>query len=376
MTDADERIKDALYGCLLGAAIGDALGLPMEGLSKERQARMYKNIDGYRMPGRRGLVSDDTEHACMTACALAESGGDENMFAKALGRSLRNWFLCLPPGIGFATLRSLLKLLAGFSPTKSGVFSAGNGPAMRSPIIGARYGGNTDKMKRLVRISARVTHTDPKAEYGALAVALAAYKSSIGENDPDEFLGDLQAMLPADAGELTTLAASAVESAKRGETTEAFAAGMGLGSGVSGYMYHTAPVALHAWMRNPVDLPGAVQSAIRCGGDTDTTGAIVGGIVGAGINAESLPPHLITNLAGWPVTIAFMKKAADALSRNIGAEPDSASFPAGEDAPTDATSATLPTQRIKFPFIKLFARNLIVIPLILLLGFRRLFPPY
>jgi len=33
--------QNAITGCLLGTAVGDALGLPMEGLSKRRQLKMY-----------------------------------------------------------------------------------------------------------------------------------------------------------------------------------------------------------------------------------------------------------------------------------------------------------------------------------------------
>lgn len=56
-----------------------------------------------------------------------------------------------PPGVGFATLRAILKLWLIFSPENSGVFSAGNGPAMRSAIIGVCFGEYGEKLKNLVR---------------------------------------------------------------------------------------------------------------------------------------------------------------------------------------------------------------------------------
>ena len=64
-----------------------------------------------------------------------------------------------------------------FSSQNCGGYSAGNGPAMRSPILGVCFGAETERLKHLVCASTRLTHTDPKAEFGAIAVALAAHLS-------------------------------------------------------------------------------------------------------------------------------------------------------------------------------------------------------
>src|SRR3954466_5661824 len=121
--------SQATVGCLLGTAVGDSLGLPFEGLGARRAARLLGDpLSHHLLPGR-GLVSDDTEHACFTALALLRAGGDVDRFGRELASSLRWWLAGLPAGIGFATLRSLLKSSIGFPPHRSGVFSAGNGPA-------------------------------------------------------------------------------------------------------------------------------------------------------------------------------------------------------------------------------------------------------
>jgi len=82
---------------------------------------------------------------------------------------------------------------------------------------------------------------------------------------------------------MVNLASHAHASAKTGETTETFARSLGCLNGVSGYMYHSVPVVLHAWFLNPRDYANAVTSIIRCGGDTDTTAAMLGAIVGSGV---------------------------------------------------------------------------------------------
>src|SRR4029079_1298112 len=126
-----------ILGCLLGTAVGDAVGLRREGLSRARALRMYGGPP--LMPALvwgRGFCSDDTEHTLMVARALALSAGNPEHFEAFLAADLKRWLLTLPAGVGLATLRACLKLLIGFAPRHSGVFSAGNGPAMRSALTG------------------------------------------------------------------------------------------------------------------------------------------------------------------------------------------------------------------------------------------------
>lgn len=158
----------SLHGCLLGEALGDAIGLPFEQLSPRRRRRIWGDLEQRELrmcllPGHRGMISDDTEHALFTARALLNAQGDLKKFRQLLRSELRAWLLSLPPGIGFATLRSGLKALL-FLP-QTGVFSAGNGPAMRAPILGTFYAASPERLREFCRASTRLTHTDPKAEW-------------------------------------------------------------------------------------------------------------------------------------------------------------------------------------------------------------------
>ena len=119
------ELPNAIAGCILGAALGDALGLPLEGLSRGRGRKLSPQIkDGPQFAFGRGFISDDTEHLCLVANALAAAGDDVEKFESEFARGLRGWFLALPPGVGLATLKACLKLCVGTSPQKSGVFSA------------------------------------------------------------------------------------------------------------------------------------------------------------------------------------------------------------------------------------------------------------
>src|SRR5690606_2060675 len=141
-----------------------------------------------------------TEHACMTAQALIASGGDPALFRRDLARRLRWWLAALPAGVGLATARSVGKLWLGVSPERSGVHSAGNGPAMRAPVIGV-YARGLDELAALTDASTRITHTDQRAIDGARAVALAAHHAAGAANaggriDPAAYRADLTSLLP------------------------------------------------------------------------------------------------------------------------------------------------------------------------------------
>ena len=131
--------RDAISHCLLGGALGDALGLPAEGLNAKRIARLCQGRWRHRFFFGKGMVSDDTEHAVMTALSLAKHGNDPEAFAKDLARRLRWWFAGIPAGIGMATAKSAIRLWLGVKPSRSGVWSAGNGPLMRAPMIGIHF---------------------------------------------------------------------------------------------------------------------------------------------------------------------------------------------------------------------------------------------
>ena len=349
---------EAAIGCLLGTAAADSIGLPSEGLSRRRQQRWFPVIDRQRLVFGRGMCSDDTDHACMLAQAIVASGAHPRRFVQSFAWRLRFWFLGLPAGIGSATLRSILKLWLFIPPQVSGVRSAGNGPAMRSPILGVCFADSDPLLIMHNAAATTITHRDSKAEIGALAIALAARSSMRGET-VEEYMAHLSRFAApfAEAGsELVSLAARAQASAVAGEPTEAFAATIGCANGVSGYMYHSVPAVLHAWFSHPDDFAAAVGAVIRCGGDTDTTAAMVGGIVGARVGKAGIPAHWLDAIWDWPRGLGWIEELARRAVRA---------------ADTRTRQDTL--------FIApwwLLVRSMVFMVIVLAHGFRRLGPPY
>ena len=349
---------EVAVGCLLGTAVGDALGLACEGLSADRQKRWFPSLDGYHLLFGKGLCSDDTEHTCMIAQSIIVSGGDEQLFARDFAWRLRWWLVGLPAGIGLATLRSILKLWLFVPGRWRGVYSAGNGPAMRSALLGVCFADDEARLTRINRVAARLTHTDPKAECGALAIALAARCSMRGQG-AETFLADLvrcTAPLGAAGAELVDLAARANASAGKGETTQDFVKSLGCTDGVSGYMYHSVPAVLHAWFLHPRDYARAVTAIIRCGGDTDTTAAMLGAIVGAGVGRAGIPEKWIVDLVEWPRTVSWMEFLARKASHAAQGGQRGVAHP--------------------LSIAGLALRNAAFFMIVLLHGLRRLLPPY
>lgn len=348
---------DRIAGVLLGTAVGDALGLPREGLSRRRAERLFGPPPlKHRFLFGRGMVSDDTEHACMTAQALLRSDNDAAVFARSLAWRLRFWLLGLPAGIGSATLRSILRLWIGFPPSRSGVWSAGNGPAMRSPILGVCLGDDLERLRTFVRASTRLTHTDPRAERGALLIALAAHYGS--RNDPGtvraaEFLRAARMTLLDSDDRMLQLLACIEDHHKRGITVAEFTDSLNLQRGVSGYIYHTVPVALYAWLRWPGQFRQVVEEVIALGGDTDTTGAIAGALAGATCGAAGIPEAWLKGLLEWPRSVVWMRRLAECLAQPF-------------------TERKAP--RLFWP--ALGPRNALFLIVVLLHAFRRLLPPY
>lgn len=107
------------------------------------------------------------------------------------------------------------------------------------------------------------------------------------------------------------------EGLARNASPEAFAQGLGMGDGVSGYILHTVPAVLFCWLRSPGDLRGVVEAVIRLGGDADSTGAIAGGLAGASAGANAIPPEWLAGLCDAPRSAAWMRRLGERLARTF-----------------------------------------------------------
>jgi ADP-ribosyl-[dinitrogen reductase] hydrolase len=359
--DSRDIYLSKIAGLLVGTAVGDAIGLAREGLSFRRAEQLFGGAPlRYNLLPGRGFGSDDTEHTCIVAQSLLAAPNSVEKFSCELAWRLRWWLVGLPAGIGWATLRSILKLWLGFSPARSGVYSAGNGPAMRSAIIGACFASDDHQLRAYVAAATLITHSDPKALDGALAVALAAQYGM--QNGAASF--DRQAIIErieksvSDAEFRTRLKSIAGHLARQSLPADV-AHEFGLTRGVTGYVLDTVPLALFCWLRWPTDFRMAVEQVILLGGDTDTTGAIVGALSGATNGLDSIPVEWRNGWNDWPRSMPWIEAVAERLTRQFH---------------DGSISDVIGPQPIFWPGI--VPRNLLFAIVVVLHALRRLLPPY
>ncbi len=304
--------EERFRGLILGTAVGDALGLPFEGLTRGQLARLRQGRWRHRFLLGRGFVSDDTDHTLLVALSLTAAPRGRDDFERDLAWRLRGWLAGLPVGAGRATYLAVLRLWLGFGPGRSGIHSAGNGPAMRSAVIGAFFADDADRLGDFVAAGTLMTHTDPRALVGARAIALVAALNTDDRPDVDTLNAALRSAGPDDV-EWAGLCEAIESAAEAGLSVAEFAASLGLGEAVTGFINHTVPVAIHAWHTHWGDFEATVREVLDCGGDTDTVAAIAGAIAGATVGEAGIPRDWIDGLAAWPHGPGYMRRVAAAL---------------------------------------------------------------
>ena len=348
--------EQRIAGALLGTAVGDALGLPMENLSPERIRRRWKGPLRMRLIFGHGMISDDTEHTLMVAQALLSHPNDPIGFQRCLAWKLRWWFAGLPGGVGLATAKACLRLWIGFPANKAAVESAGSGPAMRSAILGVFFADDPQRRRDFVLASSRLTHRGWQAETAALAVAEAAAIATESGNPPDgaRVLSILRGISPESEWQARL---SEIESClNAGDSVADFVRRLGLEAGVTGYSLHVIPVAIYAWLRHAGDFRAALTAAIERGGDTDTVGAILGALLGASLGTNAIPQEWRNGVIEWPRSNRFICRVAERLA--------------------DQKHAPRPLGPVRYFWPGQVVRNLVFLVVVLVHGFRRVLPPY
>lgn len=328
--------RDRVEGLLLGIAVGDAYGLPWEGMSRKTVARRFDGTSRYRMLGRVGFVSDDADQAALVLSALLRGRGDLDTTVRLFRRSMVGWFWRLPWGIGLSTLKACL--LMSFGVRRSGRPSAGNGAAMRAAPLALAFPDDTRARHDFGDAIARTTHNDPRAVQGARFVA-------------DLSASCLHAAVEDDRAELVRGAAAAVDDERVLAAIED-----GLGAALepgrladlesTGYVLHSLCTAVACFCL-PAESPfESLVLCVRQGGDTDSIGAILGGWLGALHGTGAWPRELLQDLES-SAHVHMLGLAAALVERG----------------PVPRRSALF-----------LLVRNLLLYPVVIAHGFRRLIP--
>ena len=347
---APSTAEDKLRGILLGTALGDALGLPAEGMSARTIASRFGRMDRFRLLGSTGFVSDDTEQAALIAEAIARHPDDPSACVAAFRRSLFAWLCRLPWGVGRATIQAGIKIGLGISP--SGVMSAGNGAAMRAAIIGGFFSDDPERRRTFGIALAEVTHRDPRAVEGALYVAeLSALccnqEGDVGPEARLSLVDRARAILREEQ------LARAIEKAISLALSDAATLETAKACKTSGFVVHTLAMATFGFIRSNGEIGSSLADVIAAGGDTDSIAAILGAWLGALHGESRLPARLIDRIHDGPFGPRHLRALASCLAERRQGR--------SSDVPHYSATAGL-------------LRNLALYPVILGHGFRRLIP--
>jgi len=273
--------ESRFVGCLVGSAIGDALGASFEGCGSGDI-----RIEDIRFGGR---WTDDTHMMMGLSESLAANKGfsSEHMAQTFL----RNWerepwrgYGPGPPRV-FRMIKSGVPWNEAAKRLYGGKGSFGNGAAMRVAPVGLLYYDDVEKLREVACRSAEITHTHELGKEGATIQAYAvalALQTKTSNLEPGEFLDKIaqftrnkvykeklekaRALLPVeDKQEIIR---------NLGNTVEAF---------------NSVPTAIYCFAKKHQSCAGAVLYAVSLGGDTDTIGAMTGAITGAYRGEEDLP---------------------------------------------------------------------------------------
>jgi len=220
---------------------------------------------------------------------------------------------------------------------------------MRSAIIGVVHSDDGDLRRRFTHASSALTHSDPKAQFGAQALADLA--ACVARDGTRPTVSKLEEIL-SDAGEgeeWRDVVRRTIDACLSREIKDAVTEA-GLKRGVSGYIFHTLPVAVAAWHIHFGDFRGTIEAVAMLGGDTDTVAAIAGSLAGISCGREGIPDDWVAGMIERPHGVGYISKLADTL---------------------DSGSAS----NTRFSWF-LFPRGILFTVIVLSHGFRRLFPPY
>jgi ADP-ribosylglycohydrolase len=335
-------------GALYGLAIGDALGMPTQMLSRAEIVRRWGPLlpgfepapPGHPIAGGMpaGAVTDDTEQAILLARLLVKGRG--TIDPHELAGALTEWERAMAERgsldlLGPSTKRAVAAILAGVPPEEAGATGTTNGAAMRIAPVGIAVPvalhdstpnlGLSTLVDRTVMASC-VTHNTGVALAGAAAVAAAVSAGVSGATIAEATALGIQAassaarrghwVAGADVAARIEWATSLVASHAQAEAAELIYTLVGTSLATQ----ESVPAVFAVLAAVPADPWRACRMAASLGGDSDTIAAMTGAIAGACHGAGSFPPAAIAAIDAQGLGLAALAGDLLALRDTCGSE--------------------------------------------------------
>jgi ADP-ribosylglycohydrolase len=302
-------VVSKIRGALFGVAVGDALGWPYEGMTRDQIASSRPSLDGYVAVRRRacepinsGAVSDDTQMTLDVARCLTEKKMIDPDFLLTLNSAY------MIRGAGPIVLKALHHYRFSVPWHKCGVDSPYNGGAMRAIPVGLFHHGSVENILVDSILSCVTTHNNVHAMSATAVMAQAAAwllrsdsKSFAGAVNTAAFVESLRSTalciegtIDADADrnsgvptKIMSVAIGRLPGLLEEYRDNPFPAILELGNSVNAV--ESVSSALFCFLRNPFDYSDVVTTAVRDGNDCDSVASMAGGLCGA-LNGDSVIP--------------------------------------------------------------------------------------
>jgi len=316
ISEMNAEIISRARGCLMGLAVGDALGGPTEGKSPLEIGKKWGRVTGFLRDDQTG--SDDTEYALFNAGLLLTHGPRlsaaiiaDHWITEIAGAS--NTFA----GAGFSEMLAIRNLREGLLPPESGrhCHSWSDGLAMRVAPFGIVAAGCPDIAARLAQMDGSVTNAG-EGIYSGQAVAAAVAAAMAGASAAS-VIEAARGVIPADSWTRRGIdRALRVASAN----TDIWSALPLLHGEIANPAYHwsdlgpeAVALAFGIFVASRGVLKDAVLGGVNIGRDTDTIAGIVGAILGAQQGSGAIP-------AEWGARVSTAKGVCLAAVRGVRIE--------------------------------------------------------
>ncbi|WP_348541600.1 ADP-ribosylglycohydrolase family protein [Streptomyces sp. MZ04] len=309
----DIHTADRAAGVLIGAACGDALGVPYEFQPRLTDGQLPAMIGGGLGPYKPGEYSDDTQmHVCIAEVAATGADLTSRSTLDQIARRFHAWREGGASDIGSQTQSVLgaAKADKAGSPAEAVTaaadaytarthYSAGNGSLMRTGIVALAYLDDIDGMVEAATLISSLTHSDPEC-VEACILWCSGIRTAVLYGTFDG-VRDGVALLAPDRQDLWNTRLDEAEANPPHHWPS------------NGYVVTALQAAWSAITRTAVpehapergSFPAqhfqlATEAAVRAGNDTDTVAAIAGALLGARWGVSAIPLSWQQAVNGWP----------------------------------------------------------------------------
>lgn len=317
MEEAATLNADRVAGAVLGAAIGDALGYPVEFIKSVAEIRERFGAEGvtgyvrYRSEeGRRfARYSDDTQMAEIVLRSLIwrrEHDADLDRTMRLMAQGFVRWAYAPQGGHrapGNACLAGCRMLHAGDPWSEAGGADAGGcGSVMRAYPFGLMFRDPEQGESWAVEHS-KMTHRAPLAFAACAAMARGTWAALHGESADAIGAAMVEAAERHDAATADMIRqAQAVALREEPETVL---------QRLQGWAAHEAiAAAAYVFARHPDDARAALLEAVNSPGDSDSIGTLVGALVGARLGLAALPPEWVSDVERSAELLELARRAS------------------------------------------------------------------